>query len=77
MTQPTIYQPIAISPDEVERIRLLLSTYQDGTGQYSGGQEPGWRDFERVTALTFAGAAQESKSIFDVLVPVPLQAETE
>lgn len=68
---PTLYQPIPISQQEVERIRLLLSTYQDGTGQLSGGMEPVWRDFERVTALAFAGVAQESKSFFDVLVPRP------
>lgn len=30
---------------------------------------PGWRDFERATALAFNGRAQESKAIFDVLFP--------
>jgi len=30
---------------------------------------PGWRDFERATALAFNGQAQESKAIFDVLLP--------
>ncbi|MGH9949334.1 MAG: hypothetical protein ACRD6X_19345 [Pyrinomonadaceae bacterium] len=29
---------------------------------------PGWRDFERATALCFKGEAQESKAIFDVLL---------
>ncbi len=35
---------------------------------------PGWRDFERSVALAFDGVAQESKAIFDVLVPLPTQA---
>jgi hypothetical protein len=30
---------------------------------------PGWRDFERSVALAFNGEAQESKAIFDVLIP--------
>lgn len=30
---------------------------------------PGWRDFERAAALAFNGEAQESKAIFDVLLP--------
>ncbi|HZG50765.1 MAG TPA: hypothetical protein VEZ40_01395 [Pyrinomonadaceae bacterium] len=37
--------------------------------QVEGGMTlPGWRDFERTVALTFNGQAQESKSIFDVLL---------
>lgn len=58
---------------EIERLRLLLSTYQDGTGMLrlkDGATRPGWRDFERAVALAFGGAAQESKAIFDVLLPV-------
>ncbi len=60
--------------NEVERLRLVLSTYQDGSGQISlvGRQTlPGWRDFERSVALVFGGIAQESKAIFDVLLPDP------
>jgi hypothetical protein len=38
---------------------------QDGTNL------PGWRDFERSVALVFNGEAQESKAVFDVVVPVP------
>lgn len=57
---------------EVERIRLILSTFQDGTGmlkQGSGNQTlPGWRDFERTIALAFAGEAPETKAVFDVLL---------
>lgn len=30
---------------------------------------PGWRDFERTVAAAFNGIAQESKAIFDVLLP--------
>lgn len=59
--------------NELEKLRLLLSTYQDGTGQLalSNGQTlPGWRDFERSVAQVFNGIAQESKSIFDVVVPI-------
>ena len=60
------------TPSEVERLRLILSTYQDGTGmlaQKGGGTLPGWRDFERSVAVVFGGEAQENKAIFDVLVP--------
>lgn len=58
---------------EVERLRLILSTYQDGTGMLplKGGMTlPGWRDFERAVALAFGSMAQESKAIFDVLLPI-------
>lgn len=57
---------------QIEKLRLLLSTYQDGMGQLVFEPEkslPGWRDFERSVALAFDGVAQESKAIFDVLVP--------
>lgn len=66
--------PLAERPptaSEVERLRLLLSTYQDGTGMLqveTGLTLPGWRDFERAVALAFNGEAQESKAIFDVLL---------
>jgi len=53
---------------EIERIRLLLSTYQDGTGMLEGGRQPGWRDFERSVATALGGEAPESKYIFDVLL---------
>lgn len=58
--------------NEVEKIRLMLSTYQDGSGmlrQKDGTTLPGWRDFERTIAAVFDGYAQENKAIFDVLVP--------
>lgn len=55
---------------ELEKVRLILSTYQDGTGMLNlgGCNLPGWRDFERAVALAFGGEAQESKAIFDVLL---------
>lgn len=55
---------------ELERLRLILSTYQDGSGMLmtQKGTLPGWRDFERAVAATFNGVAQESKAIFDVLL---------
>lgn len=61
-----------LSDNEFERLRLILSTYQDGTGQLPLGRSrslPGWRDFERSVALVFDGRAVESKAIFDVLIP--------
>ncbi|MBI1880249.1 MAG: hypothetical protein HYR94_18855 [Chloroflexi bacterium] len=45
---------------EVQRFRLILSTYQDGTGQLAAANNmtlPGWRDFERSAALAFGGEA--------------------
>lgn len=57
--------------NEFERFRLILSTYQDGSGQQAlrdGQTLPGWRDFERSIAVAFDGESQESKFIFDVLL---------
>ncbi|HEX8228104.1 MAG TPA: hypothetical protein VF826_02200 [Chloroflexia bacterium] len=56
---------------ELERLRLILSTYQDGSGMLvtKSSTLPGWRDFERAVAATFGGIAQESKAVFDVLLP--------
>ena len=60
------------SEGEIERLRLILSTYQDGTGMLASDGDatlPGWRDFERSVALAFGGVAAESKDIFDVRLP--------
>lgn len=59
---------------EVEKLRLILSTYQDGTGMLTIKDKtlPGWRDFERSTAVCFNGIALESKAIYDVLLPDPI-----
>jgi hypothetical protein len=66
--------------EEVERIRLLMSTYQDGTGQLTlkgkEGTLPNWRDFERSTAIAFKGIAYEAKSFFDVFVPIGNASDT-
>lgn len=56
---------------EFERIRLLLSSYQDGTGMLNfrdGRNLPGWRDFERSVALALDGVAPEGKQVFDVIL---------
>ncbi len=37
--------------------------------QADGTTLPGWRDFERAATLALGGEAQESKAIFDVLLP--------
>ncbi len=63
-------------PQEVEKLRLILSTYQDGTGMLQdkktkGGTLPGWRDFERAVALAFDAVAPETKAVFDVLLSDP------
>ena len=58
--------------NEFERFRLILSTYQDGSGQQAlqnGRTLPGWRDLERSVATAFAGEARENKFIFDVVLP--------
>jgi hypothetical protein len=57
---------------ELERFRLLLSTFQDGSGMLAKGNGqtlPGWRDFERTVAAAFNGISQENKFIFDVIIP--------
>ncbi len=56
---------------EMEQLRLLLSTFQDGSGQLTvrEGTLPGWRDFERTVAEIAGGKAPEDKGVFDVLVP--------
>lgn len=72
MSQTFIDRPP--TPEEFERFRLILSTYQDGSGMLVLNERvtlPGWRDFERTVAATWGGVAQESKAIFDMLIPDP------
>jgi hypothetical protein len=78
MSLPFVDRPP--TPGEAEKIRLLLSTYQDGTGMLTlkdsrgrplPGTFPGWRDFERSVALALTGTASESKEIFDVVLARP------
>lgn len=61
---------------EFERFRLLLSTFQDGSGMLNlrGKSLPGWRDFERTTAAAFGGVAGENKDVFDVVIADPDRA---
>lgn len=65
--------------EEVEKLRLLLSTFQDGTGQLAISAHrslPLWRDFERSVALAFIGSSPENKGVFDVLIPDPCKPNT-
>ncbi|WP_431866021.1 hypothetical protein [Microbacterium paraoxydans] len=72
---PTESHPFRDRPlfdDEFEALRLMLSTFRDGTGQVmlkDGRSMPGFRDFERATAAVTYGQAREDKGIFDVWVP--------
>ncbi|WP_460801458.1 hypothetical protein [Microbacterium sp. GXF6406] len=62
-----------LNADELEALRLMLSTFRDGSGQvilkWNGESMPGFRDFERATAAVTYGYAREDKGIFDVWVP--------
>lgn len=63
-----------LSSTEIERMRLALSTFRDGSGQYLKKQKifmPDYLDFERVTALVCGGTTSEDKGVFDVTVPTP------
>ncbi len=66
---------------ELELLRLLLSTYQDGSGMLKPNEKwettlPGWRDFERTCATTFSGIAVENKSFVDVIFPLTFNPNT-
>lgn len=77
MDQPFVQRPP--TNHEIEKLRLLLSTYQDGTGMLKGKDQrtlPGWRDFERASALTFKGRAVESKFFVDVIFPLTDEPKT-
>ena len=56
---------------ELHRLRLILSTFRDGSGQQiSGvGVMPGFRDYERALAAVLGGYTPENKGVFDVVVP--------
>ncbi len=73
MTVTTEFAGVVPSNSIFQKLRLMLSTYQDGSGQLVSKKSqktlPGWRDFERTAAIVFQGKAQESKAIFDVIVP--------
>jgi hypothetical protein len=58
---------------EFERLRLILSTFRDGSGMQAVGEQtyPGWRDAERAVAAALGGIAPEGKGVFDVLIFSP------
>lgn len=72
MSAPIKDRPLSAS--ELERLRLILSTFRDGSGQIilkkTGASMPGFRDFERAVAVVCGGRGGEDKGIFDVVVPV-------
>lgn len=68
-----LYQA-ALSPVEIEQVRLLLSTFCDGSGattRHVPWTVPDYRDFERVVATVCQGRAPENKGIFDVYIAGP------
>lgn len=72
LSQPIKDRPMSVF--EIENMRLALSTFRDGSGQFVKSIEeymPDFLGFERVTALVCGGDTAESKGIFDVIVPVP------
>ncbi|HLA64235.1 MAG TPA: hypothetical protein VK610_07390 [Rhodothermales bacterium] len=77
--ETVVHPPLAFadrppSDAELERLRLVMSTYQDGSGQIVKGMNipfpDGW-DFESCITAVFGGTQlpKYDKSIFDVLIP--------
>lgn len=62
-----------LSTEELQALRLVLSSYRDGSGQNQTavGSMPGFRDFERGLASIVGGSAAENKGVFDVTRAVP------
>ncbi|WP_345264712.1 hypothetical protein [Nocardioides nanhaiensis] len=61
-----------MNPDELLALRLMLSTFRDGSGQHLASinaNMPDYRDFERSLAAALDGSAPENKGVFDVIVP--------
>lgn len=81
MKVPFAQRPPAFQ--EMERIRLILSTYQDGSGMLTAKRRyewiqtnravtmPGWRDFERAIVVALGGSTGEDKHVYDVWLPDP------
>ncbi|MCS3822654.1 hypothetical protein [Salinibacter ruber] len=65
------------TPKEIERFRLLLSVFRDGSGMESGfgSTLPGWRDFEDAVDAFFGVSTPIDKDIFDVAVPYDRQGK--
>lgn len=59
--------------DELEALRLVLSSFRDGSGQNvlksDGRVMPGFRDYERALAAVLHASTPENKGVFDVVVP--------
>lgn len=55
---------------ELERLRLMLSTFRDGSGQrVKQGYMPNSLGFERSLSAVLNGRTPENKGIFDIAVP--------
>lgn len=58
--------------EEVNLLRLMLSTFKDGSGnetESDGTTRAGWREIERCIADWLNGLGGENKAIFDVIAP--------
>lgn len=66
---PLPFRDRPLDDDEFEALRLVLSTYRDGSGQNQtvAGSMPGFRDFERGLASIIGGVAAENKGVFDII----------
>lgn len=66
------YRDRALDTRELERLRLTLSSFRDGSGQNvvksTGKTMPGFRDYERSLAAVIGGSTTENKGILDVVV---------
>lgn len=77
---PLLLGSHGLTGKEMQRLRLALSIFQDGTGWETLKTTrtksrkvityAGYRQFERVIADVFGGVAPEDKGIFDVLIPI-------
>lgn len=67
------YRDRPLDPTEMERLRLTLSSFRDGSGQVAlkrtDASMPGFRDYERTLAAVLGGSTTENKGIFDLEVP--------
>lgn len=66
------YRDRPLDDREREILRLTLSTFRDGSGQFIrriGEWMPAFRDYERALAAVLGGTTPEDKGIFDVEVP--------
>lgn len=60
------------SPSDIERLRLLISVFRDGTGnqrETASTSRADWRQLERCVAEYVGAIGGEDKQIFDVIAP--------